>query len=326
MKKLFVFFFLICLLLSGCGVRADARQVAFLPAPALSEYPLPSAEQLTGALSERQLRVTAYERTDTLEKTIEQALSEGCGLFVVGLGAPDEAAATIALLQPKGIPVIFYGTAPAASLQTLYDKAWYIGANIDKQGELLGEALVKDYQAGRIADKNADHLLQFAALDLDSEMDKRALATLRIFENHGIFSNELAFLQSARNEETAYTAVQQMLAQQGHSVELLLAATPELAAGAARAIAESGISVPLVTFGADAKTQELLNSGELLNAAAYDTDTAVQMIAAFAANAAEKKPVTDGLSVYLAGSSLTTDCILLASAPDTVTADSTAVQ
>lgn len=325
MKKLFVLFLLACLVLSGCGARTDAQQVALIPAPPLSEYPLPTAEKLTQALSDRQLAVSTYERANSLETAVQQALSEGCGLFVVGLASPNEATSVINLLQPQGIPIVFYGTAPSASLSALYDKAWYIGANIEKQGELLGEALVEDYRAGRIPDKNADRLLQFAALDLDSELDKRGLATLRIFENHGIFSNELAFLQSARDEETAYIQVQQMLAQQGNSVELLLAATPELAAGAARAIAESGISVPLATFGENEKTQELLSSGALLNSAAYHTDIAVQMIAAFASNASEKKPITDGLSVYLSGNSIITDCILLAPAPDAVDTSTAAV-
>lgn len=326
MKKLFILALLACLLLSGCGIRIDAAHAALLPAADLSEYPLPSAEKISLALSDRELNVTSYPRTDGLDAAIRQALAEGCGLFVIGLDAPDEAAAAVALLAPKGIPILFYGITPPAALSAGYDKAWYIGANIDKQGELLGEALVEDYKSGRIPDKNADHLLQFAALDLDSELDKRALATLRIFENHGIFNNELAFLQSAREEDAAYAAVQQMLAQQGNSIELLLAATPELAAGAARAIAESGISVPLASFGSNASTQELLSSGTLLNSAVYDTDTAAQMIAAFAANAAARQPVTDGLSVYLSNGSITTDCMLLAPMSEATPADSSAVQ
>lgn len=302
-RRLLIFALAFVLLLTGCTASG---QFSYLSSPkagilsdAVPDAAYPAPQEVLDALTAAELAGQVYANGIT-EAAVREAADDGCTLLIVLLGSADEADAVLAAARPLRLPVVFYGVQPSAQLIGSYDKAWYIGGKPDKQGELLGEALVADYRAGVIVDKNADHLLQTVTINLTQETDVRAEATLRVFENYGIFSQQLDTLTAGSADSAAgYELTRALLNESGDTVELLLCATPTLAQGAAQAVAEAGLTVPIGCYGDSALLNDALAEGRVLAVSAPDENALMDLLSAFACNIAQNKSPLDNTSARL---------------------------
>lgn len=304
MKRICAFFLLCLLLLSGCSRPAalaylDAPLAGIIEPACLPDvYPLLSADMLAAAIAEKELDSLRYTAETSVADAVTHALNDGCNLLIVGLASSADAQQVLAIAKPKGAPVIFYGAAPASALLQGYDKAWYVGANPAKQGEVLGEALVADAKNGLISDKNQDHLVQYAVIGSAADNDVRAEATMRVFENYGLFSANLGYRQTpADNEQAAYDAAYQLIAEMGDQTELLLCANSLIATGAARAYADAGLSIAIGYY--DNTDATLPDGSIILAGSCYDAATAARLLSDFAYNVGHRLSITDGTGVYL---------------------------
>ena len=288
-----------------CGCSANAQELLPLGSPRLAvlggtgngEYPTVSVQEILDAA--QAVGLDAFTAEGGAAQLATLATEQKATVFAVCLANSSDAPAYVSAAAALGLPVIFCGEKPDASALQPYSKCWYVGASPAKQGELLGEALFADYQAGRIPDKSGDKLLQVVIFTGGAAEDSRAAATLRIFENRGVFNDTLAIVPvsgtSAEEQQAAITAT--LLQQTG--AELILASTPTLATAAAEAVAKVLPGVPVGTFGDDDTLSSYLNSGAVLATVYYQNSKAAGLVATFAQNAALGRDPTVGTGARL---------------------------
>ena len=288
-----------------CGCSANAQELLPLGEPRLAvlggtgngEYPTVSVQEIVDAT--QVVGLDSFTAEGGADQLATLAAEQKATVFAVCLANASDAPAYVRAAAALGLPVIFCGEKPDASVLQQYSKCWYVGASPAKQGELLGEALFADYQAGRIPDKNGDKLLQVVIFTGGAAEDSRATATLRIFENRGVFNDTLAVVPvggtSAEEQKAAITAT--LLQQTG--AELILASTPALAAAATEAVATVLPGVPVGTFGDSNALGSYLDSGAILATVYYQNSKAAGLVATFAQNAALGRDPTVGTDARL---------------------------
>lgn len=304
-KKLFSLASLVLAVALFCGCSANAQELLPLGEPRLAvlgsagngEYPALSVQEILDAA--QAVGLDAFTADGGADQLATLAAEQKATVFAVCLANASDAPAYVRAAAALGLPVVFCGEKPDASVLQQYSKCWYVGANPAKQGELLGEALFADYQAGRIPDKNGDKLLQVVIFTGGAAEDSRAAATLRIFENRGVFDDTLAIVPvngtSADEQKAAITAT--LLQQTG--TELILASTPALAAAAADAVATVLPGVPVGTFGDSDSLGNSIDSGAVLATVLYQNSKAAGLVATFAQNAALGRDPTVGTDARL---------------------------
>lgn len=285
---------LLALSLAGCA-GPDTEKLALIIPETESLWPVPDSEQLAAACEEAGFMVTVYTGDDAVALT-RTALEEGAGHFMVGLSDAAHARPVTDLLRRSGSCVVFFGARPKDAVMAAYDKAWYLGANPQKEGEQLGDALVELWKQAAFADLNGDRHLQAAVLTLSGEADARADAALSIFENYGIFCTVLNALPAGNDP---YAAAKKALLPEAGTVELLLCPDPVSAAAAVKAAADMEHPAAVACFGTDETVSRLMDEGQILAATQWQPEEAARLLAAFAQNSADAQPVTDDTGLYL---------------------------
>lgn len=300
-KRIFTLLFAFILLFSGCGATAafsylDKPSVAvFIDANDTRMNNTPSESSLIQALTQKNLSYTVYRLDEDFESEILKANFDGCNIFVAALSDAKFAKSIFEHAQLNQIPVVFCGVNPGEQLLAGYDKAWYVGSNEQKQGELLGEALVEKYKSGDISDKNSDHLVQ-CLLITRSDQDSRIDATLRVFENYGIFSQQVDILVIPSEIDDAEVL---SVLEAHQDTELLLCADAELAQAALAAGRELNLSIPAACYGKSDVLLDTLFSQGLLACPVFDEASAVNMVAQLTYNISRKVSPTDGTDIRL---------------------------
>lgn len=296
-KRLIALLALLCFALAGCSGSLNKPQAAVFacsgePGCALA----PSADTLLLALEEKGLAASLYAVGDEPVAAFYQAVKDGCNVFVAALSNADCAQALCGAAKKADLPIVFCGADPGRSVLQAYDKAWYVGGNLKKQGEVLGEALTEYRRQGTISDKNADHLLQYTILSHTGEPDERMDATLRVLENYGVFSQQLTVWTPVA--EMDLSAALTELTAELSDTELYLCADAELAALLLDALNGQGLSVPVSCYDFDDSLPELFQKG-LLACSVYDEKQAVELVSSLTYNVSRKAPPTDGTRIRL---------------------------
>ncbi|MCI6640163.1 MAG: substrate-binding domain-containing protein [Pygmaiobacter massiliensis] len=300
MKKFACAFFCFCLmfLLAGCG--AHSSELALIMPQSAAPYPLPDQNNLQSQLEKAGFAVHTYLANDQEDplSLMQQAGQDGCQLFLVGLNDPQQAAGLVEEAKKHNQCLLLFGAKPQDSVLGDYDKAWYLGANLEKEGELLGEGLTHFWKSGAIADLNADHQLQAVILGYD-ETDPRPDAALRVLENYGIYHTVCA--RNTVTDPADSAAVRTLLEPFVGQAELILCADPLLAQAVCQAAAELSLSAPVACFGAQGYSDEQLSQMPVLVASRWQDGQACQLLVHWADNAAHARPITSGTDLFLDG-------------------------
>ena len=294
MKKNCLFaaaFCLLLLLFSGCGQSAPNAVAYYCKGD--TSFSQQMALDFADVFSQQQIPFLQNAE----EGGYSKLLSEKPGVLIACAQDETEATAILRAAEKKKIPVIFYGSRPDEEEMSQYSACWYVGFDPALAGETVGTLLANAYQGGQSIDINNNLLLEFAALE-DGSADAQAFVegAVQAIEDTGFFTTNLGQFLPAD-----FTATWGELAPQA---EAILCGTEGSALSlfdffTQNPLAE-GQSLPVVLCaGSDPTLLAAAAEGKITGMAFYDPRTLSQAVAVLAANAAQKKNVTEASSYRL---------------------------
>lgn len=159
MKKL-IALLLVCVIgvtFTSCIAFKD--KIQYLGVVTLTDYSYIDVQQLKSANAEYE---TEYINSNESKITNDLlSLMEKQPFAVVIIGDILQKA-VIDTLKIYNIPVIFIGSTPEREALDQYDKAWYLTANENQGGEMLGFEIGNAFKNDTIPDQNGDDILQCA--------------------------------------------------------------------------------------------------------------------------------------------------------------------
>lgn len=230
---------------------------------------------------------------------ILQMIEDGVDVLMVNPVDRVSAVYLIALAQQHGLPLILFNREPLREDLAGYDRAYYVGIDPRRQGELQGELAAAYFAAHPQQDLNGDGIIQYVLLRGEpghQDAELRSLFSLRAMTAQGLRTQKLA-------EETAYwerglgqERMAMLLNAYGRRVELVIANNDDMALGAIDALKAAGYfagsqAVPVIGVDATAPALEAIAQGALYGTVQNDAARQAQAVVDLAALLAADQPV-----------------------------------
>jgi len=230
---------------------------------------------------------------------ILQMIEDGVDVLMVNPVDRVSAVYLIALAQQHGLPLILFNREPLREDLAAYDRAYYVGIDPRRQGELQGELAADYFRAHPEQDLNGDGIIQYVLLRGEpghQDAELRSLFSLRAMTAQGLRTQKLA-------EETAYwekglgqERMAMLLNAYGRRVELVIANNDDMALGAIDALKAAGYFagsqvVPVIGVDATAPALEAIAQGALYGTVQNDAARQAQAVVDLAVLLAADQPV-----------------------------------
>lgn len=184
---------LVALCLAGCVQLYQRWTGHTTPPMAAFIYSGESAPANLTELSTR-LQAAGYRtylaaESTNLAQNIRELAAQGAEVIVLELDRAVTERALVRAAEETGVSLLFTGTKPADNLLDLNDRIWYLGANPENAGELIGQRTAEAFRGGSIADRNDNLLLDCIGVT-DSSADARIalLSALEECEHYGVYT------------------------------------------------------------------------------------------------------------------------------------------
>ncbi len=239
-----------------------------------------------------------------LNNQIDIFITRGVNVLAINLVDPASAESVIEKAKRADIPLILFNKEGSKEAMSTYDKVWYVGTDSAESGIIQGQMMVADWNAGVIADKNNDGVLQYVMLKGEPghpDAEARTRESVKAFTDAGIQVQQLA-LEADQNWSTQHgndKTAAWLTSSFGSDIEVIIANNDGMAFGAITAMKAAGVRLPI--YGVDALDQALTHiaEGELDGTVLNDGENQAKATIDLAINAAMGKPVTEGTSWVL---------------------------
>ncbi len=230
---------------------------------------------------------------------ILQMIEDGVDVLMVNPVDRVSAVYLIALARQHDLPLILFNREPLREDLAAYDRAYYVGIDPRRQGELQGELAAAYFRAHPEQDLNGDGIIQYVLLRGEpghQDAELRSLFSLRAMTAQGLRTQKLA-------EETAYwekglgqERMAMLLNAYGRRVELVIANNDDMALGAIDALKAAGYFagsqvVPVIGVDATAPALEAIAQGALYGTVQNDAARQAQAVVDLAVLLAADQPV-----------------------------------
>ena len=230
---------------------------------------------------------------------ILQMIEDGVDVLMVNPVDRVSAVYLIALARQHDLPLILFNREPLREDLAAYDRAYYVGIDPRRQGELQGELAAAYFRAHPEQDLNGDGIIQYVLLRGEpghQDAELRSLFSLRAMTAQGLRTQKLA-------EETAYwekglgqERMAMLLNAYGRRVELVIANNDDMALGAIDALKAAGYFagsqvVPVIGVDATAPAPEAIAQGALYGTVQNDAARQAQAVVDLAVLLAADQPV-----------------------------------
>jgi len=228
-----------------------------------------------------------------------QMIEDGVDVLMVNPVDRVSAVYLIALARQHDLPLILFNREPLREDLAAYDRAYYVGIDPRRQGELQGELAAAYFRAHPEQDLNGDGIIQYVLLRGEpghQDAELRSLFSLRAMTAQGLRTQKLA-------EETAYwekglgqERMAMLLNAYGRRVELVIANNDDMALGAIDALKAAGYFagsqvVPVIGVDATAPALEAIAQGALYGTVQNDAARQAQAVVDLAVLLAADQPV-----------------------------------
>lgn len=198
---------------------------------------------------------------------------------------PVDVTAAISIIdtvKPTGKPVVFINREPSADDIATYDNAYYVGANTEQAGTLMGEMVAEYWNANReAADKNGDGRLQYVMLMGEpghQDTVARTEYSVKAIQDAGITVERLEEDTAQWNSDEAAGKMASWIAKHGNTIEAVICNNDQMALGAIKALSQNGYFgeggeyVPVVSVDGTYEALEAMESGTLYGTVLNDSE------------------------------------------------------
>lgn len=176
---------------------------------------------------------------------------------VICVNEVDRTAAAVIVNKVKAahIPLIFFNREPVEEDLSMWDRAYYVGADAAQSGRLQGEIVVDAWKKNRALDKNGDGKIQYVMLEGEQEHQDALLRTeysIKAVTGAGIYVEKLADDIANWQRAQATAKMTQWLEKFGNRIEVVFSNNDDMALGAIDAIRDSKMESKPIVVGIDA--------------------------------------------------------------------------
>ena len=286
MKKLFIFFTILCLLstsLVSCG-KKDEGEVSVFYYTYSDTYISSVRSSMDKLLRGSGIGYNNYDANSnqtTQTEQIDTAIAKGSRLLIVNIvdtGSDDAAKNIVSKAKAANIPLIFFNRSVSEAVVSSYDKCVFIGTDYEMaghmQGELIGNYVLKNYSTldlngdgkisyvmfkGQQGNAEAEARTKYGVEDADKILEAGGKSKLVFYDS----KNSSKYLVDQGGNWSAQAANDYMKTilsayseSSSNMVELVIANNDEMALGALSALQEAGYNKSggktIPVFGVDA--------------------------------------------------------------------------
>ena len=286
MKKLFIFFTILCLLstsLVSCG-KKDEGEVSVFYYTYSDTYISSVRSSMDKLLRGSGIGYNNYDANSnqtTQTEQIDTAIAKGSRLLIVNIvdtGSDDAAKNIVSKAKAANIPLIFFNRSVSEAVVSSYDKCVFIGTDYEMaghmQGELIGNYVLKNYSTldlngdgkisyvmfkGQQGNAEAEARTKYGVEDADKVLEAGGKSKLVFYDS----KNSSKYLVDQGGNWSAQAANDYMKTilsayseSSSNMVELVIANNDEMALGALSALQEAGYNKSggktIPVFGVDA--------------------------------------------------------------------------
>jgi methyl-galactoside transport system substrate-binding protein len=235
-----------------------------------------------------------------LNDQVDVFIERGVDALAINLVDPAAARTIIDKAKAADIPLILFNKeATEEGVMDIYDKVWYVGTDSAEAGVIQGQMMVADWQANPDWDLNDDGKVQYVLLKGEPghpDAEARTIESVKAFTDAGIEVELLATQASTtwNTAEAKNTMDSWLTAEFGPSIELVISNNDGMAFGAATAMQEAGVSLPLYGVDALAQALDMIGEGTMNGTVLNDGVNQARATLDLAINAAEGKDITEG--------------------------------
>ncbi len=334
MKKISAIFLaaLMVLGLSSCGEVAQNQSVAVFyytySDPYISTVRAALDRELTSLGVEYQDYDSNSSQTTQLEQ-VQTAITKGATILVVNIvetGSDDAAQSIVEQARSADIPVIFFNREVSDEVVNSYEKCVFVGTDAAEaghmQGELIGDYLVKNYNAtdlngdgkisyvmfkGQEGNAEAEYRTRYAVEDANKKLRDAGKPELS-FYNAGNRDKYLVDMNgnwsAAAANEYMTTILTEYTENSKNMVETIICNNDGMAEGAITALNTagynngSGKTIPVFGVDATEAARELIRAGKMAGTIKQDADGMAKGIAHIVGNAASSRDIMDNMADY----------------------------
>ena len=286
MKKLFIFFTVLCLLstsLVSCG-KKDEGEVSVFYYTYSDTYISSVRSSMDKLLRGSGIGYNNYDANSnqtTQTEQIDTAIAKGSRLLIVNIvdtGSDDAAKNIVSKAKAADVPLIFFNRSVSEAVVSSYDKCVFIGTDYEMaghmQGELIGNYVLKNYSAldlngdgkisyvmfkGQQGNAEAEARTKYGVEDADKVLEAGGKPKLVFYDSKN--SNKYLVDQGGNwSAQAANDYMKTILSAHSESssnmIELVIANNDEMALGALSALQEAGYNKSggktIPVFGVDA--------------------------------------------------------------------------
>ncbi len=179
----------------------------------------------------------------TQNDQVEELIDAGCDVLCVNLVDRADPSEIIDLARDHDVPIVFFNREPVAEDLLQWDKLYYVGADADQSGVFQGELASDLIKNDGTTDKNGDGKIQYVVLEGEAGHQDAIIRTenaVETMKNNGVQLEKLSYQIANWNRAQAQNRMQQLIAQYGDRIELVLANNDDMALGAVDAYEKSG--------------------------------------------------------------------------------------
>lgn len=186
---------------------------------------------------------------------------------VICVNEVDRTAAAVIVNKVKAanIPVIFFNREPVEEDISMWDHAFYVGADAAQSGRLQGEIVVDAWKKNKALDKNGDGKIQYVMLEGEQDHQDALLRTeysVKAVTGAGIYVEKLGDDIANWQRAQATAKMTQWIEKYGSRIEVVFSNNDDMALGAIDAIRDSGLESKPIVVGIDATQPGLKAIGD----------------------------------------------------------------
>lgn len=179
----------------------------------------------------------------TQNDQVEELIDAGCDVLCVNLVDRADPSEIIDLARDHDVPIVFFNREPVAEDLLQWDRLYYVGADAEQSGVFQGELASSLIKNDSGTDRNGDGKIQYVILEGEAGHQDAIIRTenaVETMKTNGVELEKLSYQIANWNRAQAQNRMQQLIAQYGDSIELVLANNDDMALGAVDAYEKSG--------------------------------------------------------------------------------------
>ncbi len=171
----------------------------------------------------------------TQNSNAEDMLNDGCDILCINLVDRTAPTAIIDLARQKNVPVIFFNREPVEGDLDRWEHLYYVGTDAGQAGCMQGEIAAEAFRQHPEYDRNADGEIEYVMIEGESghqDAIVRTEVSVSMLVDSGFKVKKLKSAIGNWLRPQAFTKMEQIIAECGDEIELVLANNDDMALGA----------------------------------------------------------------------------------------------